>query len=336
MLASVLSIKYRVNKTIANYNNHIGVPLTILSTRNNHEILIAELGTNHFGEIRYTADICSPDFALVTNIGSSHLEFLKDKKGVLKEKGVLFDITAEQGGTLFVNYDDTLIRKYSQKFTNKITYGFSGDPDIKGIIKNYNGEGFPELEIKYKNRKLNITVPLPGEQSAFNFLAVCTAALKLGLKKEEIIEGLRKFKNISKRLNITKYRNFTLIDDTYNANPESMRYSLILLSKYGNKNKVAILGDMFELGADAAEHHKRLAKVIGKEKINEVYTIGGLMKSLFDELQDKKLKTRHFVDRQTLKNFLQEHSFTDSVVLVKGSRGMQMEEFVETLQVKKG
>jgi UDP-N-acetylmuramoyl-tripeptide--D-alanyl-D-alanine ligase len=334
MLSAVLSSKYKVNKTVANNNNHIGVPFTILSTNNSHEILVAELGTNHFGEIKYTAEIAAPDYALITNIGYSHLEFLKDKKGVMKEKGVLLDVTSELGGMVFINNDDPLIQKYSGRFSNKTSYGFEAASDVTGKIIRFDEEGNPEVEIRYGSKHFKVIVPSPGEQSAYNFLAVCTAAFALGLNKNEIISGIGKFKNIAKRLTVKKTEDFILLDDSYNANPDSMRYSISLLSTFKDRNKVAILGDMFELGEDAAEHHWKLSKILIKHKVDEVYTIGVLMKNLFNEINMKKIKSRHFVDRQTLKNFLTEHDFRNSVILVKGSRGMKMEEFVEVLEEK--
>ena len=122
MIASLLKEKYKVNKTILNNNNHIGVPLTILSTNEKHEVLVLELGTNHFGEISYTSEIAEPDYAFITNIGNSHLEFLKNKKGVLKEKIALFKATKNNKGTLFVNYDDPLLKKSCQNYKNKVSY----------------------------------------------------------------------------------------------------------------------------------------------------------------------------------------------------------------------
>ena len=124
MIASLLKEKYKVNKTILNNNNHIGVPLTILSTNEKHEVLVLELGTNHFGEISYTSEIAEPDYALITNIGNSHLEFLKNKKGVLKEKIALFKATKNNKGTLFVNYDDPLLKKSFPNYKNKVSYSF--------------------------------------------------------------------------------------------------------------------------------------------------------------------------------------------------------------------
>ncbi len=130
-----------MNKTVANNNNHIGVPLTILNTNETHQVLVAELGTNHFGEIPYTAKILSPDYSLITNIGDSHLEFLKTRKGVWKEKSFLFEETISNGGKVFLNYDDPIIKAKHSRKGKHISYGFSGRVDVQGKMKSYNEDG---------------------------------------------------------------------------------------------------------------------------------------------------------------------------------------------------
>ncbi len=335
MLASILSEKFSVNKTLLNNNNHIGVPLTIFSTNNSHDFLVAELGTNHFGEIKYTADIALPDYALITNIGSSHLEFLKNKKGVLKEKKALFESTISNKGTLFINNDDALLKAEAYDYSKRITYGFENNPDCKGEIKGYSDDGKAIINIKYKNKILETEFPLYGEQNAKNFLAAASLAFRVGLKKEEILSALKKIKPVEKRLNVKKLADFILIDDTYNANPESMKYSISLLPKIKSfKKKIVILGDMFELGDEEIELHYSLASVIKKNKIDEIFLLGKRMKYLFKELKKQKVKSIHFENRDELKSFIDKKDFQDSVVLVKGSRGMKMEEFVNAIEVK--
>ncbi len=335
MLAAVLGEKFKVNKTSGNNNNHLGVPFTLLDTNNSHEILIAELGTNHFGEIKYTAEIAMPDYALITNIGHSHLEYLQDLKGVMKEKGVLFDITSANGGFLFVNADDPQIRKYAIRFPRTMTYGFKGNHDVTGEIVGYNEFGNAEVEIKYRDKKLKVFLPTPGEQAAFNFIAVCAVAFRLGLKTGEIENGIKKFSNAGRRLNVKKKKEFVLIDDSYNANPDSMKYSISLLTKFESRNKILVLGDMLELGMNAEELHRKLARIIHKAKIDEVYTTGSLMEHLQDELSGKKISGSHFKNREQLKVFLKNKDLSNSVILIKGSRGMKMEEFVEVLEARK-
>jgi len=339
MIALMLSEKYSVYKTVGNNNNHIGVPLTLLSTNNEHDILVAELGTNHFGEIEYTSSISQPDYALITNIGSSHLEFLKNKSGVLKEKIALFKAAAERNGLLFINNDDPLLKRSAKNYPNKITYGFNKESDVRGTILGYTAEGNSIVEINYKSGnsliKINETVPLLGEQNARNFLAASAVGFSFGLTEEEFSSSIKKLKAVDKRMNVKNFGSFTLIDDTYNANPDSMKYAIEFLNRIKtHKIKIALLGDMFELGNEAVKIHKRLAQLIKKNKIDFVYTIGSLMKVLNTELQISKKDCKHFNSRTSLNKFLLEKDFNDSVILIKGSRGMKMEEFVKTIESK--
>lgn len=335
MLADILSEKFIVNKTIANNNNHIGVPLTIFSTSAKHEILILELGTNHFGEIEYTSNISQPDYALITNIGDSHLEFLKNRNGVLKEKIALFKITSQRKGFLFINNDDNLLKNSFKGYKNKITFGMNSKADINGKIKNYTDDGKPLIEIRYKNKKFENLIPLYGENNAKNYLASSAIALKLGLTSHQISNSIKKIKSVNKRLNVKSYKDFILINDTYNANPGSMKYAIGLLSKIKNySKKILVLGDMFELGDKEIIYHKKLIIPIKKNKINAVYTIGRLMKHLSEELSKTNIENKHFGSRKNLENFLNKINLSGSVVLVKGSRGMKMEDFVQIIENK--
>ncbi|MDO8550619.1 MAG: UDP-N-acetylmuramoyl-tripeptide--D-alanyl-D-alanine ligase [Ignavibacteria bacterium] len=335
MIAALLSEKFKVNKTMANNNNHIGVPLTILSTTNSHQVLVLEHGTNHFGEIAYTAEIAKPDYALITNIGNSHLEFLKNKKGVLKEKVSLFETTKKRNRILFINKDDKLLSDLYKKYKKKITFGTRKRSDVNGKILSYTDDGKPIVELRYEGKKIKTEFNLYGEQSFKNLLAASSVAFKLGLNEKQILNGIKKLSPPYKRLNVTKYSDFILIDDTYNANPDSMKSSLELLSQIKIfKKKIAILGDMFELGDTSEKHHKNLASVIKKNKIDEVYTIGKMMKVLNKELQGSGIEKKYFSSRDSLSDFISMTDFSDSVILVKGSRGMKMEEFVQKIKEK--
>ena len=335
ILVQLLSEKYNVNKTIGNNNNHIGVPLTILSTQNKHDILVAELGTNHFGEIKYTADLIQPDYALITNIADSHLEFFIDRNGVLKEKWVLADITESRKGIVFINNDDKLLKKSGDKVVNKITFSFDNTADVKGKILGYNEEGQTKIELSYGKKKMSLSLPLYGEQNARNLLAAAAVAFKLGLGTKQISAGVKKLKAADKRLNVKKIKNITLIDDTYNANPESMKASIELLGKMTSfKSRVAVLGDMFELGENEIELHKNLDSIIKKNNVNSVFTIGNRMKNLNELLKNTGIEAKHFNIREALSSYLDKRDFSDSVVLVKGSRGMKMEEFVQVIESK--
>jgi len=335
MLAAILSEKYKVNKTAANNNNHIGVPLTLFGTSNEHEVLILEIGTNHFGEVAYTANIAQPDYAIITNIGNSHLEYLKNKKGVLNEKIALFEAAAARNGIVFINNDDILISKTMLDYPKRVTFGFESVSDIKGAIDSYNEEGKPVIEIVYKDLKIKQAFNIYGEQSAKNYLAAVAIALKLGLNKKEIIAGISKFKPIDKRLNVRTFKKFVLIDDTYNANPESMRYAIELMPKIkAYKKKIAVLGDMFELGDESAKLHSELGRIIRRNKIDLVVTIGESMKNLDSELKKLEVESIHFDNRKDLADYLNTFKFPGHVVLLKGSRGMRMEEFSKIIESK--
>jgi UDP-N-acetylmuramoyl-tripeptide--D-alanyl-D-alanine ligase len=332
MLATLLNEKFRVNKTESNNNNHIGVPLTLLAANEKHDVLVAELGSNHVGEIEYSAKILQPDLALITNIGDSHLEYLKSRNGVLKEKITLFDETQNNNGKLFINYDDPLLKNLHKKFKNCTTYGFKNNVEVKGKILNYTDEGKPVVELKYKNKKMINILPLFGEQGANNFLAATSIALSLGLTKEQIKNGTEKIKSTEGRLNVRQRNNYLLIDDTYNASPDSTKAAIELVGRiktYGRK--VLILGDMFELGKDKKKLHRALFSTIIKSGIDELYTIGAGMKTLHEKLINNKLITKHSRTRKSLLKFLSNYNPKSAVILVKGSRGMRMEEFVNVI-----
>ncbi len=332
MIAAILSVKYKVNKTEANNNNNIGVPLTILSTNIKHDVLVAELGTNHFGEIEYTANILQPDYAMITNIGDSHLEFLKSRKGVLKEKEKLFAVTLERNGKIFVNYDDPMLKSYAEN-KNAVTYGFTGRPQVKGRIEKFTDDGRPVVSVTTKRKKIVSELPLYGEQNAKNYLAAAAVAGVFGLTKKDLKEGIKKIPVPDRRLKVEKYKNFMLIDDTYNASPDSTKAAIELVSKIKTfGRKVLVLGDMFELGTNKIKLHRSLASAVVKNGIDEVYTIGSGMKVLNDALNKKKVVNKHFGTRKSLSKFLNELDLNNSVILVKGSRGMKMEEFLNIIK----
>lgn len=333
MVSTLLREKYKVVKTEANNNNHIGVPLTILSSNANSEALVLEQGTNHFGEIPYSAKISRPDFSLITNIGDAHVEFLKSKEGIFKEKSALLNETEKRNGTVFLNMDDPVIRKYAKQYSNKITYGFMGRVDIKGRIAGHTDDGRTEIEITYKKKKIKTVLPVYGESNASNFLAACAVALKLGLTKKEIIAGAQKFKSVQGRLFIKKYKNAIVIDDTYNASPASIRSAVDLLKRIKTfKKKVVVLGDVFELGSKSSKLHKELSEIFSADKNLTVLTTGIMMKHLHKQLRLKKVRSIHFYLREALSLYLQYEEIDNAVILVKGSRGMKMEEFVNILE----
>lgn len=333
ILATLLSEKFKVNKTAANNNNHIGVPLTILSTNEKHQVLVAELGTNHFGEIPYTASIASPDLALITNIGESHLEYLKSLKGVFKEKSALLKETINRGGKIFINNDDKILKEFGKTVKNKSTYALTERAEYKSKVKGFDNFARPQIEIKSKGKNFKATLPISGEKNVLNFTAAYTIATNLGVSNTQLQKAVKKIKSHNKRLEIKNYKNFTLIDDTYNANPNSMKSSLEILNKIENrKRKIAVLGDMFELGSASKLKHQELANLISKTSVDEVYSIGHMMNFMNKKLTGKTKIHQHFDKRESLIKHLKTLDKKNSVLLVKGSRGMRMEEFVSIIE----
>lgn len=333
MLAAILREKYKVNKTKVNYNNHIGVPLTILDTSSKNNFLVLELGTNHFGEIEYVSKISEPDYALITNIGNSHLEFLKNKRGVLKEKISLFRITDEKDGTVFINNDDTLLKNSAKKFSNKVTYGFSKGSAIKGRNLGFTNDGKEIINIKKNNKNYKISLPFYGEHNKNNFLSAAAVALELGISKSQIQNGINKYKPADKRFNIKKVKKSILIDDTYNANPDSTSFAIKTMREFGkDKNKIVVFGDMLELGKDSVKLHQKISSVLIKEKVNELITIGKYTNHLNKKLKGNKILTKHFSKKENMIKYLEEKDFNNSIVLVKGSRGMKMEQYFKIIE----
>ncbi len=333
ILTLLLEEKYKVQKTIQNNNNNIGVPITIFSSNEKDDILVMEHGTNHFGEIAYSAGLAMPDYALITNIGPAHLEYFKSTAGVVKEKSALFAEAEKNNGIVFINTDDEHLTKYSKKYTNVVTYGFQGKPDIKGKIKSYLSDGRILLEVSFKNKKFEVILPLYGETSAKNILAAVAVVLKTGMNKKEIVTGISKLKPVNGRLNIIRRKNTIVIDDTYNANPASMKSLFDLIGKISTYTKKAVfIGDMLELGDKAINYHKQLSVSLEKNKIREVYTYGKNMASLNGVLSKKKnISVRHFRSANSLIKFLEKYDCNETVIGFKGSRKMQMERFVQHL-----
>lgn len=331
IIAALLSEKFNVVKTEANNNNHIGVPITILSADEKCDLLILEQGTNHIGEIPYSAKISEPDISIITNIGESHIEFFKNKKTVYKEKSALFDAAEKRGGIILANTDDPLIKDNVKRYTNVISYGFLGKPFIKGKVAGYTNDG--RTKIKIEGSISSIELPVYGESGAKNFLVAAVVAKLFGLSNDEIKRAVNKISPVHGRLEVKKYSKAVVVDDTYNSSPVSINAAYDLVKRIKTfKSKILVLGDIFELGNQSPKIHRELSKIFSFDKNLFVLTIGKMMSNLTSELRKKKIKSIHFHLREALSLYLQYEEIDNSVILVKGSRGMRMEEFVNILE----
>jgi UDP-N-acetylmuramoyl-tripeptide--D-alanyl-D-alanine ligase len=328
MICEILKSKFNIISTIGNFNNQLGVPLTLLNIRENHNFCILELGTNHFGEIEFLCNIAKPNVGLITNIGRGHLEFFGDLNGVAKAKEELF-LSLPDSGISFINTDDSYIKKMKAT-KNHVKYSLnSKEADVNGKILSYTN-GCPLLEI---DGKLQIQLRIPGKITAFNALAAATVGLYYRVPQSEIKDALESFKPVNGRFVIKTSGKVKIIDDTYNANPDSTIAALTTLSLMNaNGRKIFVFGDMLELGEKSEKAHAKIGEKAFELGIDSLYTIGKFSKATTDAAKSKGLKNVfHYYETdkliQKLKNDLREND----IVLIKGSRGSRMEKVTEEL-----
>lgn len=329
LIAEVLSQKYNVLKTEGNLNNHIGVPLTLFRLNEKHELAVIEAGTNHFGEIENLCRIAEPQYGLITNIGKEHLEFLKDIKGAAKAEGELAEYLNLVYGTLFLNTDDKYLAKLRRlKNIKTFGFGFSGRTEVKGRVKGFK-KFFPEMEINYGDKKINTTLKNIGYQSANAALCAAAAGFYFDVPARDIKKVLSGYSIESGRRNQLKNINgVTVIDDTYNSNPDSVIAALKNLQAYNVKgNKFIVLGDMLELGKASAKEHSGIGRLVKKMKFSYLLTYGPLSFNTFKAAKGVK-NNYYFEDKAALAGFLKLLIKKGDVVLVKGSRSMKMEEVI--------
>ena len=335
LVSAVLSARYKVHKTQGNFNNEIGLPLTIFGMQKDHHVLVVEMGMNHFGEIHNLSKIARPDVAIITNIGVSHIENLGNREGILKAKCEILDGMSEDG-LLIVNGADEMLRKVKVTQT-LITYGrhkqhlfFAENiksAGMEGISGSFNTPDWTE----------ELVIPGLGEHMIDNALAAIAVAQHLNLTTTEIKAGFKQYKPTKMRMDLQLAKNNVyIINDAYNASPDSMKAALkVLLTVPNIKRRIAILGDMFELGEYAPSLHKDLGQFIGREKIVDfLITVGDISRNIQNgalEYGLSKEKVLHFNNQKDLIDSLKELINPGDLVLVKASRGMELEKTVDEI-----
>ncbi|MDI6732297.1 MAG: UDP-N-acetylmuramoyl-tripeptide--D-alanyl-D-alanine ligase [Candidatus Margulisbacteria bacterium] len=308
MLAAILSQKALTLKNEENFNNEIGVPLTLLKLTKQHRFAVIEMAMQGLGEIDLLAKLVRPHIAIVTNIGESHLEFLKTKANIAKAKAEIFKYLTKNNYAV-INQDDEY---YENLMSN-----------IKCQMSNVRTFGILEKANITPKDLAEITLPLPGEHIIYDALAAIAAAKILKFNKNQIKKGLETFKASSKRMDIFDHpKGFRIINDTYNANPQSMEAALKVLSIH-QARKIAVLGNMFELGKSAIPAHHRIGKLARKLGIDVLVSVGKLAKQMRAD--------HHFSSNQAAIKGLKKIVARGDAILVKGSRGMKMEEIVAGL-----
>ena len=313
LIHSCLSTELDTLATEGNYNNHIGVPLTLLRINKEHDIAIIEMGANHENEIKYLCKIAKPNYGIITNIGKAHLEGFKNIEGVKKTKKELYDYIKINNGKIFINNDDAILNEMS-KDIDAISYGLNGE--IKGSIKKSS---------IFTNVQFNshiIESQLIGTYQFYNIMLSIAVATHFGIKLKNILKALSTYKPSNNRSQVIKTESNTIILDAYNANPSSMSEMINTFSKIQNKNKICILGDMAELGEYSEKEHLNLIHLLENLKINCLF-VG----NEFSKLN----KTDSFIDIYNLIDHLKSKQIKDSTILIKGSRSIALEKVIKVL-----
>jgi len=319
LLVSTLSTTFKVHATQGNFNNHIGVPLTLLSMPKDTEVALVEIGTNGFGEIEFLCSLLKPDYGLITNIGKEHLEGFGDLEGVAREESTLFLYLMQHSGYAFVNADDPYLSRMSHRLNLKTTYSAVSDSadvsiDVKTIA--------PKLELDF--RTITITSVLSGMHNAQNIVCTLAVARNLGVELVDIKKGIESYNPSNNRSQVKRIGSNSFLLDAYNANPSSMEAAIETFEAIDNAKKCIVLGDMFELGKDAQQEHL----LIGKKALDTDYDVI-LCGSMFAKCFPDKSP---FTTVDDVIEYLKNQRYTDTWFLVKGSRGMKMERILEAFE----
>jgi len=335
MIASVLSERYRVLSTNGNLNNPIGVPQTLFRLEKEHQIAVVEIGTNHFGEIEYLCGVIEPTHALITTVGREHLEFFGSVKGVAKAEGESFDWLRKHRKNVavgFVNGDDARTLKQARGLKKSITYGFGkGTKAVQGTVAGVNQYACARLDVKARGKKgFSLELSLPGRHNALNALAATTVGLTFRVPAAKIQRAISSFTGTGKRMQMLKLGNITVLNDTYNSNPDSVLAALETLNAATvTGKKIAVLADMLELGESAKDEHMRVGKLAKAYGIEYLLTYGPLSKHTYDAATTR-FKV-HYDQKNILSEYLVELVASGDIILIKGSRGMKMEDVVTFL-----
>jgi UDP-N-acetylmuramoyl-tripeptide--D-alanyl-D-alanine ligase len=331
MLAAILRKKSPTLSNTGNLNNQIGLPLTLLNMTSEHRYAVIEMGTSFPGEIKRLASIASPDLGIITNIGQTHLEHFQTTENVFLEKRILVDSLPRES-TAVLNADDPLLSALAEKLKDKaFTFGINNRADV--TVRNVQmWPDKPKFDLVIEGKTVsNVKLPLHGRFNIYNALAAAAAAWKLGASPDEIKDGLASFVIPNMRMNVINLvSGVTLVVDAYNANPTSMHDALnAFIEAYPDKTKILVLGDMLELGKDAANEHQKLGDFINTLPLTQVLFTGTMMAGAHKSVRDHR--SRYFENKDDLTRELRSMLIPGVAVFFKASRGMHFEEIVDSL-----
>lgn len=325
LTASVLSRKFKVHYTKGNHNNHIGVPLTILSAPEGTEMMIIEMGANHIGEIRALTRIAAPDYGIITNIGTAHIEGFGSFEGVVKAKCELFEYLREVNGVAIYDDNNPLLSEKIYKLVNRaVPYSDPTGTDL--VVEALEPEINLNLTVFYQNKTFNVPTNLFGNYNLLNIKAAIATGLFFGVEIKDVLDAVSAYKPGNNRSQVRNTERNTVICDSYNANPVSMGMALKAFSQLKAESKTVILGDMLELGEKSREEHEKILGYLKTAGFTNVILVGEEFgRSAAD------FGFRSFADTAQLADFLAENELTGQNILVKGSRGIALEKIYDLL-----
>jgi UDP-N-acetylmuramoyl-tripeptide--D-alanyl-D-alanine ligase len=325
LLAAILSKKFKIHFTQGNLNNHIGVPLTILSAPADTEMLIIEMGASHISEIRNLCLIAKPDYGIITNIGNAHIEGFGSMDGIIKTKIELYEHLRKVNGVALYNDNDPLLTEKIFKLINRAV-PFSDPTGIELVIEPVQSDLNLKMTITYLHHTYNLKTNLFGSFNLENVRAAIASGLFFGVDMKDIIDSVEEYQPANNRSQVKTTKSNTLVCDSYNANPTSMRLALDSFTALKAERKAVILGDMLELGEKSEEEHLKILKVLQSDFTGQVFLVG----KVFQKISPKSgFKSFAHVDK--LIEFFKGEPVKGNIILIKGSRGIKLERIYDLL-----
>lgn len=335
MIAAVLARKYQVLKTEGNLNNHLGLPLTLFGLRVEHQVAVLEMGMSGFGEIRRLCQVGDPTMGVLTNVGPAHLEFFASVEEIAEAKAELLEYLTE-GRVAILNADDELVMRRQDRIGGRIiTFGLERKADVRGTYLGACPGGGSKFRV---SGGLEITIRLPGRHNVYNALAAVAVGRELRVAEEDIRETLERIEPSPMRMEPLRVAGVVVLNDAYNANPVSVQAALEALAEIGgNGQRIAILGDMLELGGATVQAHRRIGEKVFSLGIDYLFTYGEWSRLMGEGAVGTGMEGNrviHFTDKEALVEKVKRLVNPGDTILVKGSRGMGLEDVVQRLREK--
>lgn len=325
LISGLLSVKFNVHKTEGNFNNQTGVPQTVFGLREEHTAAVIEMGTNHFGEIESLSKIVHPDVCVFTNIGEAHIEYLGSRDGILRAKTEMLKYAAP-GAVTVVNGDDDKLKTLKGKVPHTVSYGLGEDNDYRALDITLHGLSGSSFKAVCPRFTLDIYIHVPGKHMIYNALCALAVGDALGMNAFELERGINSYVSASGRMNIYEKNGYTVIADAYNASPTAVKSAIDVL-KMAEGRKVAVLGDMGELGENAPLLHEEVGDYAEKQGVDLVIAAGPLSKNTVKNVKN----SLYFKNKDELISHLKDFLLPGDTILVKASHSMHFEEVIDAL-----